>query len=95
VVRPAAPRAHPNVADMAEKAQTYLGKNTYLLMGGFHLGSRSDDEIRTIIKRLKALGVKKVAPSHCTGDTAIGMFRDAWKNDFIEGGLGAIIEVQR
>ncbi|MEJ2653272.1 MAG: MBL fold metallo-hydrolase [Gammaproteobacteria bacterium] len=87
--------AHPNVADMAEQAQAYLGKNTYLLMGGFHLAGRTDAEIRAIIKRLKALGVRKVAPSHCTGDNAIRLFRDAWQDDFIEGGLGAIIEVPR
>lgn len=85
--------AHPNVADMAEQAQAYLGKNIYLLMGGFHLGGRSNVEIRSIIKRLKALGVRKVAPSHCTGDTAIRLFREAWNEDFIEGGLGAVIEV--
>ena len=87
--------AHPNVADMAEQAQAYLAKNFYLLMGGFHLGSKSDTEIRAIIKRLKALGVEKVAPSHCTGDNAIRMFRDEWKHDFIEGGLGAVIDVTR
>jgi 7,8-dihydropterin-6-yl-methyl-4-(beta-D-ribofuranosyl)aminobenzene 5'-phosphate synthase len=85
--------AHPNVANMAEQAQAHLGKNIYLLMGGFHLGGRSDGEIRAIIKRLKTLGVEKVAPSHCTGDNAIRLFRDAWKDDFIEGGLGAVIEV--
>jgi 7,8-dihydropterin-6-yl-methyl-4-(beta-D-ribofuranosyl)aminobenzene 5'-phosphate synthase len=85
--------AHPDVADMAEQAQAYMGRNIYLLMGGFHLIGRSDDEIRAIIKRLKALGVKKVAPSHCTGDTAIRLFRDAWKDDFIDGSLGAVIEV--
>ena len=87
--------AHPNVADMAEQAQAYLGKNIYLLMGGFHLGGRSDAEIQAIIQRLKALGIRKVAPSHCTGDNAIRMFRDEWTGDFIEGGLGAIIEVPR
>ena len=85
--------AHPNVADMAEQAQAYMGKNIYLLMGGFHLGGSSNAEIRAVIKRLKALTVRKVAPSHCTGDNAIRMFRDAWTDDFIEGGLGAVIEV--
>jgi 7,8-dihydropterin-6-yl-methyl-4-(beta-D-ribofuranosyl)aminobenzene 5'-phosphate synthase len=85
--------AHPNVAEMAERAKTYLGKNIYLLMGGFHLGSKSDADIRAIIKHLKALGVKKVAPSHCTGDNAIRMFRDEWTDYFIEGGLGAVVEV--
>lgn len=87
--------AHPNVADMAEQAQRYLGKDIYLLMGGFHLGGSSHAQIRAIISRLRALGVKKVAPSHCTGDTAIRMFRDEWKQDFIEGGLGAVIEVTK
>jgi 7,8-dihydropterin-6-yl-methyl-4-(beta-D-ribofuranosyl)aminobenzene 5'-phosphate synthase len=87
--------AHPNVVDMAEQAQAYLGKDIYLLMGGFHLSGRSDAEIRAIIHRLKALGIRKVAPSHCTGDNAIRMFRDEWTGDFIEGGLGAVIEVPR
>jgi 7,8-dihydropterin-6-yl-methyl-4-(beta-D-ribofuranosyl)aminobenzene 5'-phosphate synthase len=87
--------AHPNVADMAERARVYLGKNIYLLMGGFHLGGRNDAEIRAIIQRLKALGVKKVAPSHCTGDNAIRMFHDEWADNFIDGGLGAVNEVPR
>ena len=87
--------AHPNVADMAEQAHAYLGKKIHLLMGGFHLGGSSEAEIEAIIHRLKALGVEKVAPSHCTGEKAIGMFRDAWATDFIEGGLGAQIELPR
>lgn len=85
--------AHPNVADMAEQAQAYMDKNIYLLMGGFHLGGASDTDIRTIIQRLKTLGVKKVAPSHCTGDKAIALFRQQWQDNFIEGGLGAVIEI--
>ncbi|MFO7545220.1 MAG: MBL fold metallo-hydrolase, partial [Trueperaceae bacterium] len=40
--------AHPNVADMAEKARTQLGKNVQLLMGGFHLGSASHAEVEEI-----------------------------------------------
>jgi 7,8-dihydropterin-6-yl-methyl-4-(beta-D-ribofuranosyl)aminobenzene 5'-phosphate synthase len=85
--------AHPGVGNMAEQARSFLDKDIYLLMGGFHLSGRSDAEIRVIIKRLKALGVKKVAPSHCTGDGAIRLFREAWGENFIEGGLGAVIEV--
>jgi 7,8-dihydropterin-6-yl-methyl-4-(beta-D-ribofuranosyl)aminobenzene 5'-phosphate synthase len=87
--------AHPDIADVAEQAQAYLGKDIYLLMGGFHLGGRSDADIRAIIQRLKALGIRKVAPSHCTGDSATRMFRDAWPGGFIDGGLGAVIEVPR
>jgi 7,8-dihydropterin-6-yl-methyl-4-(beta-D-ribofuranosyl)aminobenzene 5'-phosphate synthase len=85
--------AHPDIADMAERARGYLGRKIHLLMGGFHLGHRGDGEIRAIIGRLKSMGVERVAPSHCTGDRAMGMFRDAWADDFVEGGLGAVIEV--
>lgn len=85
--------AHPNVADMVERAKAYLDKHVYLLMGGFHLGGSRENEIRAVIRRLKALGVQKVAPSHCTGDKAIRIFRDAWADNFVEGGLGAVIEV--
>jgi 7,8-dihydropterin-6-yl-methyl-4-(beta-D-ribofuranosyl)aminobenzene 5'-phosphate synthase len=85
--------AHPNVAEIAEQAITYRGKIIYLLTGGFHLGGRSDSEVMMIIRRLKKMGVKKVAPSHCTGDNAIRLFREQWGDDFINGGLGAVIKV--
>jgi 7,8-dihydropterin-6-yl-methyl-4-(beta-D-ribofuranosyl)aminobenzene 5'-phosphate synthase len=85
--------AHPNVADMAERAKRYLGREIYLLMGGFHLGGKSDTEIHSIIQRLRELGVKKVAPSHCTGENAIRRFREEWGDDFVDGGVGAAIEL--
>ncbi len=87
--------AHPNVAEMAERAKKVHGKDIYLLMGGFHLLSSSRAEIRSVIARLRELGVLKVAPSHCTGDEAIEMFRDAWGEEFVDGGLGAVIDVPR
>ena len=85
--------AHPGIANMVERAHEYLGEPVHLVMGGFHLMGRSRGEIRRVIERLKALGVEKVAPSHCTGAEAIDMFRAAWGEDFVEGGLGARITV--
>ena len=85
--------AHPNVTDMAQHAKAYLGKDIYLLMGGFHLVANSDAAIEAIVTQLQTLGVQKIAPSHCTGEKAISMFRAAWGNNFIDGGLGAVIEV--
>ena len=70
-------------------------KNIYMILGGFHLSSRPDDDITGIISRLKTMGVQKVAPSHCTGDNATRMFRNEWADDFVEGGLGAVIGVPR
>jgi len=85
--------AHPGIDRIAETAGRLTGKRIYLLMGGFHLGGADRNKVDGIISRLQALGVEKVAPSHCTGDAAIARLRQAWGEDFVEGGLGAVIEV--
>jgi 7,8-dihydropterin-6-yl-methyl-4-(beta-D-ribofuranosyl)aminobenzene 5'-phosphate synthase len=85
--------AHPDIVRMAEVARDYRGKDIRLLMGGFHLLGRSPAQNRATVDALHQLGVRQVAPSHCTGDEAIALFRKTWGNDFIDGGCGAIIDV--
>jgi 7,8-dihydropterin-6-yl-methyl-4-(beta-D-ribofuranosyl)aminobenzene 5'-phosphate synthase len=85
--------AHPGIDRIAEEAIRLTRKKIHLLMGGFHLAGKDLREIEGIIDQLKALGVEKVAPSHCTGELAIALFRQRWGKDFAEGGLGAVIEV--
>jgi 7,8-dihydropterin-6-yl-methyl-4-(beta-D-ribofuranosyl)aminobenzene 5'-phosphate synthase len=85
--------AHPGIARIADSASRLTGRKVHLLMGGFHLGGTGNSEIASTIERLRAQGVEKVAPSHCTGGSATAMFRQAWGENFVEGGLGAIIAV--
>lgn len=85
--------AHPGIDQIARAAIRLTGKRIHLLMGGFHLLGADRVEIRALIARLQALGVERVAPSHCTGDEAIAQFRQRWGKDFVEGGLGAVIEL--
>jgi len=80
--------AHPGIVDIAMVAHTYLGKDIYLLMGGFHLLGGNPKKNRATVAGLRQLAERKVAPSHCTGDAAIALFRENWANDFIEGGCG-------
>ncbi len=63
-------------------------------MGSFHLLDRTEKEIGEIIRKLQSLNVEIVAPSHCTGEEAMALFRQAWQENYIEGGLGAVIEIQ-
>jgi 7,8-dihydropterin-6-yl-methyl-4-(beta-D-ribofuranosyl)aminobenzene 5'-phosphate synthase len=86
--------AHPDIVEMARAARAYLGKDIYLLMGGFHLLGQSEHRLRSKLQTLRSLGVRKVAPSHCTGDEAIALFRKDWGSDFIESGCGAVIEIR-
>lgn len=87
--------AHPGVVNIVRKARGHFKADVYMVMGGFHLLSMSDSKIQKIIHMLKELGVQKVAPSHCTGNLARTMFRKTWGNDFIESGIGAVIELSR
>lgn len=44
-----------------------------------------------IIPDLQSLDVRRVTPTHCTGDTAIAMFAEAFGDGYIPGGAGQII----
>jgi 7,8-dihydropterin-6-yl-methyl-4-(beta-D-ribofuranosyl)aminobenzene 5'-phosphate synthase len=85
--------SHPGIVTIANRAIQISHQKIYLITGGFHLGGANISEIVEIINELKALGVEKIAPSHCTGERAINSFKDAWKNNFIEAGCGAVIKV--
>jgi len=87
--------AHPNVTRIVAAARNHLHKKVYLLMGGFHLLRKDKAAIQAVIRNLKSQGVEQVAPSHCTGNKAIALFRKAWGDKFIEGGLGAVIELPK
>lgn len=81
--------AHPGIVNIVKKAKELMKKdNVYLVMGGFHHPPLS------VVKDLKELGVKKVAPSHCTGDSAREAFKKEYKEDFIEYGVGKTIEIK-
>ncbi len=85
--------AHPGIVQIVEKAKGLLKKDIYIVIGGFHLMGTSTTRIREIIQELKDLGVEKVAPSHCTGEKAIGLFKKGWGKNFVEAGCGAVISL--
>jgi len=74
--------AHPGVVNIVKKIKTQFKKDVYLVMGGFHHPSIK------VVEEFRKLGVKKVAPSHCTGDEAIKAFEKEYQEDFIKSGVG-------
>ncbi len=87
---------HPGVEAMAQSARAYRGRKAQLqlLMGGFHLRGHSPRELERTLQALRALGVHRVAPSHCTGERAIERFREDWGEHFVPSGCGAVIEAR-
>ncbi len=80
--------AHPGIVNIVKSAKKLMKKDIYLVLGGFHYPPIS------CIKEFRKLQVEKVAPSHCTGDLAREAFRKEYKEDFIDYGVGKIIEIK-
>ena len=86
--------AHPGIVEIVRKSKAIRPKDVYLVFGGFHLLRKSDAEVQQIIKEFRKLGVKKAGPSHCTGDRAIQMFKQAYGADFVRMGVGRTLKIE-
>ena len=84
--------AHPGILKIVQTVKEELGKNVYLVLGGFHLGMSLG--LNSILEGLKKIGVEKVGPCHCTGERAISLFEDKFKENFIRIGAGLRIELK-
>ncbi|MEE4311372.1 MAG: MBL fold metallo-hydrolase [candidate division KSB1 bacterium] len=86
--------AHPGIVNIVEKAMELTGVSPYMVIGGFHLRSGSDEEIAAVISRLKTLGVEKAAPTHCSGDKARELFEKAFGDNYMPVGAGWTITLE-
>jgi 7,8-dihydropterin-6-yl-methyl-4-(beta-D-ribofuranosyl)aminobenzene 5'-phosphate synthase len=85
--------AHPGIVSIVRRAKEVIDKKIYLVCGGFHLMNKSKDEVKEIINEFKDLGVLKVGASHCTGDKAIELFKEAYRENFVQMGVGKVIRI--
>jgi 7,8-dihydropterin-6-yl-methyl-4-(beta-D-ribofuranosyl)aminobenzene 5'-phosphate synthase len=86
--------AHPGIIEIMKQAQAIAGKDIYMVIGGWHLSSAGEREIKGIIGAFLRMGIQKVAPCHCTGDRAMAMFKSEYGENFIQAGAGRIIEIE-
>jgi 7,8-dihydropterin-6-yl-methyl-4-(beta-D-ribofuranosyl)aminobenzene 5'-phosphate synthase len=82
--------SHPGIVQIVEKVRRiFFDEDIKLVAGGFHLMNHTDKQVLDISDKLKNLSVEKIAPSHCTGNTAMNIFQDEWENDFINFDLSS------
>ncbi|MBN1513221.1 MAG: MBL fold metallo-hydrolase [Phycisphaerae bacterium] len=68
--------AHPGIAHMAERATRLVESPLNLVVGGFHMGGASRQQVEAVIEQLEKLGVATVAPCHCSGDNTRKLFKE-------------------
>lgn len=86
--------AHPGIVRMVEKIREEFPKEQlYLVMGGFHLMDKDSRLVESIIDQFRKMGIKKAAPSHCSGKEAEESFKKIYKDNFISLSSGQTIEI--
>ena len=87
--------AHPGIVRIVRRAAEILPKRPTVVMGGFHLVEKGEPEVMGIIADLKAAGVLRCGATHCTGDRAIELFRQVFRENYIPMGVGRVIEIEK
>jgi 7,8-dihydropterin-6-yl-methyl-4-(beta-D-ribofuranosyl)aminobenzene 5'-phosphate synthase len=85
--------AHPGIVKIIGHAKNMIKDEVLFVMGGFHLGSTSKKQIKTIISGFNNLGVHNVAPCHCSGDNARDLFEQEFQQHCINVTVGRVIKM--
>ncbi len=86
--------AHPGIIEMCKLAAGYFpGDEIELVLGGLHLIDKDKEYVDNVIKQFDSLGVRNIAPGHCTGEAGIKRIKEASGSRYIEVYAGKVIEL--
>ena len=85
--------AHPGVVEIVRHVKQRFDQPVHTVLGGFHLLRHSRAQVVEVMDQLQDLGVRTVGPTHCTGESAIDLFRERFADRFIELGTGRVVEM--
>ncbi len=85
--------AHPGIVEMVRQGREIVPGEIALVVGGFHLVEAGPPAVADIVAAFREMGVRQVAPTHCTGDAARDAFAREYRDDFLAAGVGRVIEV--
>jgi 7,8-dihydropterin-6-yl-methyl-4-(beta-D-ribofuranosyl)aminobenzene 5'-phosphate synthase len=90
--------SHPGVVQILQRAKQQRNRDIYWVIGGFHLIDDNGNDlpraqILPVIDFVKNLGVTRVSATHCTGNLAISLFREAFGTNYIAMGTGRIVAI--
>lgn len=75
--------AHPGIVEIVKRANELMKQDVYFVMGGLHLIRTDSTQIETIAQELRKL-TKYIGPCHCAGEKVQGIFKNIFKEDYID-----------
>jgi 7,8-dihydropterin-6-yl-methyl-4-(beta-D-ribofuranosyl)aminobenzene 5'-phosphate synthase len=87
--------SHSGIELIVAETKRFRGKAIDLVMGGFHLLPYARADIRALATKLKnELGVRRVAPAHCTGAVGFEELAGVYGDGYMFAGLGETIPLE-
>lgn len=83
---------HPGIVNILTHVRMHTGEKIFMAAGGFHLWKAEAELLRRTVEGVKALGLTKVAPMHCSGFAAMKVFSDRFPG-FELLGTGCVMEL--
>jgi len=81
--------AHSGVVNTLDHIRKSTGQNKiYVVIGGMHLVNASQIRIANTIEAFKKYEIQKIAPLHCTGQSAMENFKNAFGDKCLSLGTG-------
>lgn len=86
--------AHGGIEKPIKRAQWLFDSNVFMVVGGLHLSTVSDTEVREAIETMKKFGISRVSTFHCSGDRTCELMAEAFGKGYIPNGLGEKICIE-
>ncbi|MEE8359514.1 MAG: hypothetical protein V3S04_01145 [Candidatus Omnitrophota bacterium] len=86
--------AHPGIIKIVNTIRkSFPNKNIYTVLGSFHLMDTDKAAVYEAADEFKKTGVQKIGATHCSGPNAEEIFRDRYKNNFINVEVGQALVI--
>lgn len=80
---------HPGIRNILKMVREKISKNIDWVIGGFHLHRSLKKTINSVVEDFNSLNVQHVVPCHCTGQKAVGIFKENFINNTHDIGTGS------
>ena len=76
-----------------EVKAAFPGEKIKAIIGGFHLFTRREEEVRELARSIRATGIQQVYTGHCTGDKAFDVLKEELGDMAHQLSCGLVIEL--
>jgi len=87
--------AHAGVINTLKHIQQLTnGKPVHTLMGGMHLVSANPERLDRTVRDLRAFGIRRLLPAHCTGFPAMARLMHEFPAQYGQCHVGTVVEIE-